>query len=670
MTFADAGVVLVNMPYGPLARPSIGLGLLKGSLSRIGVSATTLHLSIRFAERIGAQLYDMLSTGPPWLLMGEWTFSRALFPEAHLQPERYLAEIVQPFLESSGVAAGHSATMQDKLRSIREEAPAFLDDCVDEILHHRPAIVGLTSVFQQHVPTLALARRLKERAPRLFIVLGGANCEQAMGAETIRRFPFVDAVASGEADLLFPKLVRRVLDGEPVADLPGILTRLGIGRHLAGRPYSQSMVTDMDALPFPDYDEFFEQFERSRLRSGTKLVVLFETSRGCWWGEKSHCTFCGLNGGGMKYRSKTAARALDEFEWLTTRYPDRPVGAVDNILDVAYFKDFIPALAARKERVSLFYEVKTNMKKEQVRMLRDSGMRFVQPGVESLSTPVLKLMRKGTTALRNIQFLKWCEEYGVKSEWNMLVGFPGEPPEEYLRMARLLPWLSHLRPPASDGVTPIVINRFSPHFNQPEEHGFGAVRPHAAYRHVYPFAEDSLRHLAYYFEHEYREPTDVAGYTAPLSRAIAAWHRAYPASALFWLDDGTRLAIFDGRPAALRPLTVLTELRRELYLGCDQVRPVGYLQSRIIEAWGRAATIDELAGLLAPLLDAGLLLNEGEMYLGLAVPLGDFFPGARALDAVARRLPESAATREVPALVERVRSLAPPATASELTQSP
>ena len=45
-------------------------------------------------------------------------------------------------------------------------------------------------------------------------------------------------------------------------------------------------------------------------------TLLFETSRGCWWGAKSHCTFCGLNGETMAFRSKSPRRALDELEQL------------------------------------------------------------------------------------------------------------------------------------------------------------------------------------------------------------------------------------------------------------------------------------------------------------------------------------------------------------------
>src|SRR5512144_1002972 len=99
--------------------------------------------------------------------------------------------------------------------------------------------------------------------------------------------------------------------------------------------------------------------------------------------------------------------------------------------------------------MALFYEVKSNLRKEQVKQLRDAGITEIQPGIESFSDAVLKLMRKGVSALQNIQLLKWCKEFGVQPRWNVLWGFPGEAGEEYERMAAMIPLLAHLPPPVS-----------------------------------------------------------------------------------------------------------------------------------------------------------------------------------------------------------------------------
>ena len=176
--------------------------------------------------------------------------------------------------------------------------------------------------------------------------------------------------------------------------------------------------------------------------------MFVETSRGCWWGERMHCTFCGLNGATMAFRSKSAPRALAELTHLAARHPGCDIQVVDNILDLKYFKTLLPELAERKLNVSLFYETKSNLKKDQVRLLRDAGVMTIQPGIESFSDRVLKQMKKGVSGLQNIQLLKWCKEIGVHPIWNFLMGFPGESPDDYFEMAELSARVCHLPQPS------------------------------------------------------------------------------------------------------------------------------------------------------------------------------------------------------------------------------
>ena len=149
----------------------------------------------------------------------------------------------------------------------------------------------------------------------------------------------------------------------------------------------------------------------------------------------------------MQYRHKSPTRALDELASLTTQYPGRAICVVDNILDMSYFKTFIPALKESSLNADLFWEVKSNLKKPQVRQLKEANIRRIQPGVESFSSQVLKVMKKGVSGPQNIQLLKWCKEIGIEPIWNILWGFPGEDPEEYRQMAAYMPLLFHLTPP-------------------------------------------------------------------------------------------------------------------------------------------------------------------------------------------------------------------------------
>jgi len=616
------------MPFGPLFTPSIALSLLKPALIGRGISCRNFYFTIDYAERVGLRFYNAVVLGDPmplWKLAGEWIFSGHVGGNTPEDIPAYL-EFLKDRDHGLNRTRRISQRTIDRLLAARENAGVFLDDVLERLLRDEPRIVGFTSTFQQHVASLALARRLKAARPDTFIIMGGANCEAAMGAETVRQFPFIDATLSGEGDLVFPEVARRVLAGESIEEIPGIRTRAGVERELAaGRFDNTPPVLDLDALPDADFDDYLIRFRKSRFFRTWQPRLVFETSRGCWWGERSHCTFCGLNGATMRYRSKSPARAIAELESIVTRHPGHDLDITDNILDLRYFDTVLPELARRKPGVGLFYETKSNLRKEQVRLMREAGIGSIQPGIESLSDPVLKLMGKGVTRLQNIQLLKWCRELGLTAGWNILCGFPGEPPEEYARMAELVPLLSHLQPPGSIGR--VRMDRFSPNFFDSERRGFKAVRPIEAYRHVYRAQpEEALHNLAYYFSFQYREPQDPDAYAAALNYEVYAWRERHAESALFSVDAGDHLMIWDLRAAARQFLTVLSALGRRLYLACDAI---AYVSQLAVALRCSESDVDETAAML---VERGLMLRDGERLLALAIPMGEYAPGPLVVD--------------------------------------
>ncbi|HVV22829.1 MAG TPA: hypothetical protein VHF06_25565 [Pseudonocardiaceae bacterium] len=54
----------------------------------------------------------------------------------------------------------------------------------------------------------------------------------------------------------------------------------------------------------------------------------------------------------------------------------------------------------------------------------NAGVVAIQPGIESFSTELLALMRKHTSRIRHMQFLRWCHEYVIDLNYNLLAGFP------------------------------------------------------------------------------------------------------------------------------------------------------------------------------------------------------------------------------------------------------
>lgn len=629
------------MPFASYKQPSLALSLFKAILAEQGIEARVHYFTLDCLEVAGPWLYDKIATWHLPDLLGDWLFAPTLFPGRLPGWEEYVENILEGGCREHRIdhfgkepVAGF---LLDQILALREETPAFLARCVEVVAAQKPRLLALTSGVHQHGASLALARAVKEALPHTFIVLGGTNCTGVMGRETARQFPFLDAVVAGEGERVFPALVARVLAGKPLEGLPGVFGR-GVraernyrgtaggrgpeeGAPLAGEGGEEPLegappVENLDALPCPDYSDFVEQWDARRLPRGRGRLLL-ETSRGCYWGQRVRCTFCGQASPTLRYRTKSPERVAGELAHLLEKWPGFRLCITDEAVDPGLAAELIGAGGGNRPVPEIVYiQVRPDIGKEDLKRLRQAGVQRLEAGIESFSTGILALMRKGTRGLHNIAFLKWCRELGIEVVWNLLWGFPGEPPETYNAMAGLLPLLFHLDPPQYAGA--VRLERFSPMFERQGDYGLTAVGPYPSYCHVYPLEERALENLAYYFAFTYPEGQEVAAYTAPLAEMIALWKEHRGRLTLEGHDDGRRLAIVDGRSPFGPPKKIVLEgLERLVCLACAD----GRREAELVEL-ARAAGENSPARFsrcLEELMGKGLLLREKDMYLGLAV---------------------------------------------------
>jgi hypothetical protein len=274
-------------------------------------------------------------------------------------------------------------------------------------------------------------------------------------------------------------------------------------------------------------------------------------------------------------------------------------------------------LAGRTFPPNFYYMTKANLTKDQLRLLARAGARDITPGVESLSTPILRLMKKGVTELQNVRLLKWCAEVGIVPNWAFIYGFPGEDPVEYERMAQLVPSLTHLQPPG--GVHQVRLDRFSPNFTAAEARGFVNVRPAEPCRHVYPLRREDLARLVWHFDFDCADGREPARYTHALRREIERWREHSATARLELAGDGDILELRDTRPSAARPKTILSGAARLAYLALDAGGTVAAVRVELQRVLGGAApSTDQIEEWLERWLRDRLVLREGPRYLSLA----------------------------------------------------
>ena len=399
---SNVDVAFVVMPFASVHRPAIGVSLLKSGLKNVKITSKVYYFNLKFAETIGHTFYDYVSEQgfTKVSLLGELLFSPFVFGyEPHTK--KSIKIILQKILKNK--SKEDLNYISTEFLKVQNQIPNFLKDCIDEVITKKPKLIGFTSVFQQHCASLAMAKVLKSKI-NIPVILGGANCENEMGAVTLKHAPWIDYVCSGEGDIAFAKFVISYLKNKSVEKIDGIITRNSTELEVA----LTNPVMNMDDLPIPEYDDYFNSLQKYSIGDNLSYDLVAETSRGCWWGEVSHCTFCGLNGSTMKYRSKSVNRVLEELKYLQNRYGVKTFSMVDNIMDLKYINNLFLKINSKGENLDLFYETKSNLSKKQLMMMKQGGVNRIQPGIESISDIVLKLMKKGVSALQNIQLLKWC----------------------------------------------------------------------------------------------------------------------------------------------------------------------------------------------------------------------------------------------------------------------
>jgi ribosomal peptide maturation radical SAM protein 1 len=592
--------------------PSIQVGLLKALATAHGFPVRSLHANLDFAARIGLDYYQRLAEHRGHMV-GEWLFSLDAFQDDAPDPDSYMLDELAHDL--SYLAEPHEDLRRKLISTRRTDVPLYLDALVESFPWEEAAVVGFSSTFQQNTASFALARRLKQRYPHIFTVFGGANFDDEMGPELVRAVDCIDAAVIGEGDDAFPALLAALAAGSDLGLVPGLARR--VDGKVTVTPAAPAR-NQLDDLPVPDYEEYFERAEELRiLPEGNRNVRLpIETARGCWWGAKHHCTFCGLNGMSMSFRSKSPERVLDELSHQARRYRSCYFEAVDNILDLTYLKQLFPALIASGAGYQFFYEVKSNLNREQLRLLAQAGVTRIQPGLESLNSHVLALMCKGVRAAQNVNLLRWARYYDIDAGWNLLWGFPGETELDYAEQAAVIPHLFHLQPPSA--TNRIWLERFSPLFNDHQTCQITERTPERSYRYVYPRDVD-LSKAAYFFDYQLAGGLPESVFEG-VRKAVAAWSQAWSAeeqpSLTYWSAPHF-VQIRDRRWPERMGTYTFEDTLADLYLACI-TRPT--TAAAVQRQLGLTLSAEAIHEVFAEFRDRGLMFLDGPFAVALALP--------------------------------------------------
>jgi len=605
-------MILVSAPWPVFSRPSIQLAALKAFISNRfpDIETVASHFYLELAKSMGYSVYSAISekTWP-----AESVYAALLYPERVSRIETVFQKEAHRLKKLQGIEFGE---LVDRVKQITDVYIGGVD-------WKSFGLAGFSVCLCQLTSTLYLVREIRKKAPDLPIVLGGSAIAGKTGKDLLGVFPEIDCVVNGEGELPLNRLVT-YLRKKPVfpvdEEIPGVITRKDPDQ---GKILGCVQLTAMDDLPSPVYEDYFKLLDSFPAKFSFFPTLPVEISRGCFWQrlaaetKEKGCSFCNLNMQWKGYRAKTAERVAGEIDSATSKYRSLSVAFTDNLLPVNKGKEIFSRIGSLNKDLRLFGEIRATTPLRILTVMHSAGVSEVQIGIEALTTSLLRKLNKGTTAIRNIEIMRQCEEIGIASRSNLILCFPGSQPDEVAETLRVLSFVLPFRP-----LKPVRfwLGLGSPVWQTPEAFGIRSVFNHPYYARLFP--PEVVRSVRFTIQAYRGDLTRQRKMWKPVASQLKSWEESYarlhsgPFSEpiLSFRDGGDFIIIRHRRPDANADTHRLTGMSRSIYLYCRKNRSLSDIVRRFPELG-----VERITPFLKMMEDKKLIFEDSKRFLSLAV---------------------------------------------------
>lgn len=299
------------------------------------------------------------------------------------------------------------------------------DGLLDYIAQTKPRLLGMTAFTVQIRTAGAIAQVAKSRFPELPICVGGPHVS-AIPKETLDEFPDIDFVVCGEGEYVLLKMVRALEQGEDISRIRGIASR-------DSTDTSWDPIENLDALPFPAWEEFDLSRYPGNAPHRTRLELPVVAARGCPY----RCTFCCRALGG-KTRQRSVASVIAEIEHNIERFRCESICFLDETFTVnrRWTREFLDTMIAKGLNRKVTWTCSTgvrNVSAEILRQMREAGCYYIFFGIESADDNTLQRIKKVATVQQIRDAVRGAKQAGIVPVGAFIIGLPGDTEREVLK---------------------------------------------------------------------------------------------------------------------------------------------------------------------------------------------------------------------------------------------
>ncbi len=275
---------------------------------------------------------------------------------------------------------------------------------------------GLSVHYQAVRDILQTAKRVDQN----MITIVGGGLVTGDPEVTMTALEYADYGVIGEGELTSCELCEVLEMGCDAKSVAGLIYFDEGGDFVRTAPRKEN--EDISSLPWPDYEGF--DFQKTLTSTpgisgmNSENMAFMISSRSCPY----DCTFC-FHTVGRKYRQRSLDEFFDEVDYVINKYKIQYLCLEDELFsqNMERVKEFCRRI--KKYNIKYWVQVRvTNVNREILSLLRESGCDTICFGLESADNRILNSMRKKITIEQIEQALEYVKESGIQILGNFIFG--------------------------------------------------------------------------------------------------------------------------------------------------------------------------------------------------------------------------------------------------------
>lgn len=607
-------VLILALPFAGVTIPSIQLPILESYLTERDINIKTRHLYLKAAEFYGLENYNFLINSPNDSYTAQMVFVKYVFPDHWATNEYKFREYFE-----KQISEAKDINEEFTFEKYVQLTDYFYNWTIETVEWRYYDFVGFSLNYGQFLPSLAIAKKIKELNPEKKIIFGGSRTINEIGIKTLEAFEYVDFIVSGEGE---ETLYRLASDFQNHKFIPNLIYRAG--EEIIWNKSDDFI--DLNNLPFLSFSSFYSELTSTYedLQQYFHLYgrIPIEISRGCWWNQ---CSFCNLKAYHKRYREKDFDRLIEEIIFLSNEYKVLTFQLLGNTLPKKNYRVLFEKLRECGRDFTFYVEARAgNLKSEDYTLLKNAGFSTIQTGIETFSRHYLEKINKGVHVIDNIAALKFCKENDIKNSYNIIINYPNEEEIDFEETKKNVQLFKQFLDPPN--ISHFVVSFGSPIYENPAIFNVELLEYTSIDKLMFPI-EYLEKGLSFFYS--YKEKSVIC--ENEWGQFVKDWRDEREKlqmiglktqkdidKLIFYFVDGVEfIKIYDKRNNENTIIYILNKLERDIFLSCIDVIAFQELREKF-----QYVSEDKLLEILQSFVKNGIVFREDERFLSLPLRYG------------------------------------------------